>query len=303
MNWADTQYLNIAEEILTDGEEREDRTGTGTISLFSPPKMRLDLTEGFPLLTTKKLHIPSIVHELLWFLKGDTNIKYLRENNIKIWDADAYRDYKEKGGTLDEKAFLELATIQGYDLGPIYGKQWRKWKKLKRVYGELGIGVMEEAIDQIKELIQALKENPTSRRHIVSAWNVAQLKRMALPPCHIFFQCYVTNDGGLILQMYQRSMDWFLGVPFNIASYPILTHMLAQVTGLYAKEFILVGGDAHIYKNHIDQVKLQMEREPRELPKLVLNPDITDIDDFKAEDISFVGYNPHPIIKGKVSVG
>ena len=287
MKSVDKQYLKIAKKILLKGEERADRTGTGTISLFSPPKIRVDLQKGFPLLTTKALHIPSIVHELLWFLKGDTNIKYLLDNHIKIWTPDAYRDFTAKGGELSEESFIKLATKQGYDLGPIYGRQWRDWN----------------SIDQIKELINGLKQNPTSRRHIVNAWNVNQLKYMALPPCHVFFQCYVSNDGGLSLQMYQRSADWFLGVPFNLASYSLLTHLLAQTTGLYAKEFILVVGDAHIYKNHIEQIKLQMKRDPRKLPSLQLDPTIKEIDDFNASHISFSGYNPHPVIKGKVSVG
>lgn len=313
MNWADTQYLNVANDILKFGEPRQERTGTGATSLFSPPKMRFDLREGFPLLTTKKLHIPSIVHELIWFIKGETDIKYLVENGIKIWNADAYRDYKEKGGKLDEEGFLKTLPELGYDLGPIYGKQWRAVSSFNHIGNEnvpafndffynADFGYLE-AIDQLKDLIEQIKKNPTSRRLIINAWNVAQLKKMALPPCHIFFQVYVTNDGGLILQMYQRSADWFLGVPFNIASYSLLTHMLAQVTGLYAKEFIWIGGDAHIYDNHVEQIKIQMEREPRELPTLWLNPDITDIDDFTAEDIRIDGYDPHPLIKGIVSVG
>lgn len=274
----DYQYLSRAEDILQFGEERQDRTGTGTISLFSPSDMRFDLREGFPLLTTKKLHIPSIVHELLWFLKGDTNIKYLKENNIKIWDADYER--VEKAGTHSDG-----------NLGPIYGHQWRSWLT--------GGGW----VDQIQELIQSIKENPHGRRHIVSAWNVGDLDKMALPPCHILFQAYVSNDGGLSLKMYQRSADWFLGVPFNIASYALLTHMIAQVTGLYAKEFIHTFGDAHIYKNHIEQIHTQLEREPKKLPTLKLNPNIKYIEDFEYSDIEFEGYDPHPLIRGKVSAG
>lgn len=294
MNNVDKQYLDNAKLILEQGEVRDDRTGTGTIALFSPPEMRFDLTQGFPMLTTKKLHIPSIVHELVWFLKGDTNIKYLRENNIKIWDSDAYRDFKEQNpdSDLSYDEFVEYATENGYELGPIYGRQWRNWG-----YGYGGF------IDQIAELIKALKENPTSRRHIVSAWNVAQLEQMALPPCHILFQAYVSNDGGLSLKLYQRSADWFLGVPFNIASYSLLTHIIAQCTGLYPKEFIHTFGDAHIYKNHVEQIQLQMTREPKPLPKLILDPNLKDIDDLTAEQIKFEGYDPHPIIRGKVSVG
>lgn len=293
MNNADKQYLDIAKKILKKGVERVERTGTGTIALFSPPKMSFNLQKGFPALTTKELHIPSVFHELLWFIKGDTNIKYLVDNGINIWNADAYRDYKAKGGKLDEEGFLKTLPELGYDLGPIYGKQWRGWS------------VEEDGsyIDQLEVLIESIKENPTSRRHIVSSWNVGQMHEMALPPCHAFFQCFVTKDGGLILQMYQRSADWFLGVPFNIASYALLTHMIAQVTGLYAKKFIWIGGDAHIYKNHIEQMKTQMKRDPRPLPTLWLDPSITDINDFKAEHIRLDDYNPHEKIKGKVSVG
>lgn len=296
----DEQYLGVAELILKHGEEREERTGTGAMSLFSPPKMHFDLTQGFPLLTTKKLHIPSIVHELMWFKNGETNIKYLRENNIKIWDKDAYRDYKEKGGTLTYNGFIHHATKHGYNLGPVYGEQWRSWEH--RIEAG-GCGCHKFIIDQIQSLITQLQENPTSRRHIVSAWNVGELSNMALPPCHILFQSYVSNDGGLSLQMYQRSGDWFLGIPFNIASYSLLTHMIAQVTGLYAKEFIHVVGDGHIYKNHIPQMQEQLTRKPKNLPKLILNPDIKDINDFTYEDVKFEGYDPHPLIKGQVSVG
>lgn len=285
MRHPDSVYLQDAQYIQMMGENREDRTGTGTISMFGL-QSRYDLTNGFPLLTTKKLHIPSIVHELLWFLNGDTNIKYLQDNKVRIWDADYER--VRKAGT----------HFSG-ELGPIYGKQWRDWE-----YRYPGEYEMEKVgIDQIKELIESLKHNPASRRHIVSAWNVGQLHEMALPPCHIMFQAYVSNDGGLSLQMYQRSADWFLGVPFNIASYSLLTHMIAQVTGLYAKEFIHVVGDAHLYLNHLEQIEEQMQREPKELPTLWLNPDIKNIDDFTFDDIKFEGYEPHPLIKGRVSVG
>jgi|SRR5690554_3141864 len=292
----DYQYLSLARDILQYGEQREERTGTGTLSLFSPPKMRFDLTQGFPLLTTKKLHIPSIVHELLWFIKGDTDIEYLRKNNIKIWDADAYRDYKASGGNLEYEDFIKMATEKGYDLGPIYGHQWRTWTAVDPLEGTLHI-------DQLHNLIHGIKENPTSRRHILSAWNVGDLDKMALPPCHVLIQAYVSNDGGLSLQLYQRSADVFLGLPFNIASYSLLTHMIAQVTGLYAKEFIHVVGDAHIYLNHVNQINEQLQREPKPLPTLKLNPDVKNIEDFKYEDIEFIGYDPHSVIRGKVSVG
>jgi thymidylate synthase len=299
MNNVDKQYLELAKLILDTGERREDRTGTGTLSLFAPPQMRFDLREGFPLLTTKKLHIPSIVHELLFFLRGEPDIKYLAENDVKIWNADAYRDYKSKGGKLDYEGFVKTLPELGYYMGPLYPATWRGWHGITMHKGDY----TECYVDQIKGLVMGLKNNPTSRRHIVSAWNVAQLDEMILNPCHVLFQCYVSNDGGLSLQMYQRSSDFFLGKPYNIASYAILTHMLAQVTGLYAKELIMVDGDAHLYLNHLDQIKEQMTREPKPLPSIKLNPDIKDINDFKYEDIILEGYNSHPLIKGAVSVG
>lgn len=291
MNWADRQYLDTAKLILNFGEEREDRTGTGTISLFAPPPMRFELTKGFPLLTTKKLPFRIIVEELLWFLRGSSNLKDLLDKNVNIWNKDAYRWYKQKGGKKNYEEFLNLARKEGFELGPIYPVQWRSWES------------SSNSIDQIKAIINSIKNNPTSRRHIVSAWNVGKLEDMSLPPCHVMFQAYVHNDGGLSLQMYQRSGDFFLGVPFNIASYSLLTHMIAQVTGLYAKEFIHVLGDAHIYKNHIKQIQEQMKREPKELPQLKLNPDIKDIDEFTVDDIQLDGYKPHPVIKGEISVG
>ena len=261
------QYLDLARLVLEKGVQKGDRTGTGTISHFGH-QMRFDLSEGFPLVTTKKLHLKSIIHELLWFLKGDTNIKYLKENGVRIWN--------------------EWADEHG-DLGKIYGHQWRSWE---------GDGVV---IDQIQEVVDTLKTNPDSRRIIVSSWNVAQLDQMALPPCHCFMQFYVAN-GKLSLQLYQRSADLFLGVPFNIASYSLLLLMMAQVTGLEAGEFIHTFGDVHIYNNHIDQIKEQLTREPYKLPTMVLNKEVTNIFDFKYEDFTLVGYEAHPHIKGEVAV-
>ncbi len=271
-------YLDLLHHVIQNGTQKGDRTGTGTISVFGY-QMRFDLSEGFPLMTTKKLHLKSIIHELLWFLKGETNIKYLQENGVKIWD-----DWADSNG----------------DLGPVYGSQWRNWNG--------------EGIDQIAELIDTIKTNPNSRRMLVSAWNPSVLPdtsisfaanvangKAALPPCHAFFQFYVA-DGKLSCQMYQRSCDIFLGVPFNIASYALLTLMIAQVTGLKPGDFVHVLGDAHIYNNHLDQVQLQLTREPRQLPQMKINPDVTDIFDFKFEDFELTGYEPHPHISGKISV-
>lgn len=262
------QYLDLLNRIMTDGVDRGDRTGTGTRSVFGH-QMRFDLSEGFPLLTTKKLHLKSIIYELLWFLKGDTNVKYLQDNGVRIWN--------------------EWARPDG-DLGHIYGYQWRSWPDYNGGH-----------IDQIKEVIETIKNNPESRRIIVSAWNVADIPGMALPPCHILFQFYVA-DGRLSLMLYQRSADCFLGVPFNIASYALLLMMVAQVTGLKPGEFIHTLGDTHIYHNHFDQVKLQLEREPRPLPVMKINPEVKDIFDFKYEDFTLEDYNPHPHIKGTVAV-
>jgi len=262
------QYIDLLQRALNEGTFKSDRTGTGTLSVFGH-QMRFDLAEGFPCVTTKKLHLKSIIHELLWFLNGDTNVKYLQENGVKIWDAWADEDG---------------------DLGHIYGYQWRSWPDYKGGY-----------IDQIAEVVKMIKHNPDSRRIIVSAWNVADLPNMNLPPCHAFFQFYVAG-GKLSLQLYQRSADIFLGVPFNIASYALLLMMMAQVTGLQAGEFIHTFGDAHIYMNHIEQVKLQLSREPRPLPKMILNPDVQDIFSFKYEDFELTGYDPHPHIKAEVSV-
>jgi thymidylate synthase len=262
------QYLELLDYVLKNGIKKEDRTGTGTLSVFGY-QMRFNMENGFPLLTTKKLHLRSIIHELLWFLKGDTNIKYLNDNKVTIWD--------------------EWADANG-DLGPIYGYQWRKWTSNEG-----------KVIDQISEVIESLKKNPDSRRHIVSAWNVGDIDKMALPPCHVLFQFYVANNK-LSCQLYQRSADIFLGVPFNIASYALLMLMIAQVTGYKPYEFIHTLGDAHIYLNHIEQVKLQLTREPRELPKMKINPDIKNIFDFKFEDFVLIDYNPHPHIKGEIAV-
>ena len=261
-------YLDLMRHILNEGVDKGDRTGTGTKSVFGY-QMRFDLSEGFPMVTTKKLHLPSIVHELLWFLKGDTNVKYLQDNGVRIWN--------------------EWADEQG-DLGPVYGKQWRKW--------EANDG---RIIDQVKGAIDQIKNNPNSRRIIVSAWNVGELDDMALMPCHAFFQFHVA-DGKLNCQLYQRSADVFLGVPFNIASYALLTHMMAQVCDLKAGTFVHTLGDAHLYNNHLDQARLQISRTPLPLPKLELNPDINDIDDFTYADIKVVGYDHHPHIKAPISV-
>jgi thymidylate synthase len=262
------QYLNLLETILKKGTEKEDRTGTGTISRFGH-QMRFDLSEGFPMITTKKLHLKSIIHELLWFLDGDTNIKYLTDNGVRIWNEWANED----GG-----------------LGHIYGYQWRSWPTPDGNH-----------IDQISNIIDSIKSNPDSRRHIVSAWNVGELDKMNLPPCHILFQFYVA-DGKLSCQLYQRSADIFLGVPFNIASYALLTIMVAQVTGLQPGDFVHTLGDAHIYSNHIEQVKLQLSRKPFALPQIKINPNIKNIFDFKFNDFELVNYEAHPHIKGKVAV-
>ena len=261
-------YLELLRRVLAEGTVKDDRTGTGTISIFGH-QMRFNLAEGFPLLTTKKLHLRSIIYELLWFLKGETNIKYLKENGVRIWD--------------------EWADEQG-ELGPIYGCQWRSWPDYAGGY-----------IDQITDAVNAIQSNPHSRRIIVNAWNVALLPEMRLPPCHCFFQFYVA-DGKLSLQLYQRSADIFLGVPFNIASYALLLKMMAQVTGLREGDFVHTLGDAHIYTNHLEQVKLQLSREPRSLPRMKINPNVKNIFDFQYEDFELEAYDPHPHIKGEVAV-
>lgn len=262
------QYLDLLDHVLKNGTQKSDRTGTGTISVFGY-QMRFSLEEGFPALTTKKLHLRSIIHELLWFISGDTNIKYLHDNGVKIWD--------------------EWADASG-NLGPVYGSQWRSWPASDG-----------RKIDQLKIVIDSITKSPDSRRHIVSAWNVGELDKMALPPCHLLFQFYVA-DGKLSCQMYQRSADIFLGVPFNIASYSLLTMMIAQVCGLKPGEFVHTLGDAHIYLNHLDQVKLQLTRQPYKLPVMKINPDVKDIFSFRYEDFSLEGYEAHPNIKGDIAV-
>ncbi|MBE9601775.1 thymidylate synthase [Pedobacter sp. MC2016-24] len=262
------QYLDLMQHVLDEGAQKHDRTGTGTISVFGY-QMRFNLQEGFPMVTTKKLHLKSIIHELIWFLSGDTNIKYLKDNGVKIWD--------------------EWADADG-NLGPVYGSQWRSWPKPDGGH-----------IDQISQIIETIKKNPDSRRIIVSAWNVAEIENMALPPCHAFFQFYVA-DGKLSCQLYQRSADIFLGVPFNIASYALLTMMVAQVCGLQYGDFIHTLGDAHLYNNHIEQARLQLSRDARPLPVMEINPEVKNIFDFKFEDFTLKNYEPHPHIKGAVAV-
>ena len=261
-------YLDLMRYTLKRGVMKEDRTGTGTHSVFGY-QMRFDLSEGFPLVTTKKVHMKSIIHELLWFLSGDTNIRYLKENGVKIWD--------------------EWADERG-DLGPVYGAQWRSWRAADG-----------RSIDQIKNVVDGIRENPDSRRLIVSAWNVGEIDQMALPPCHAFFQFYVSS-GKLSCQLYQRSADIFLGVPFNIAGYSLLTMMIAQVTGLGFGEFVHTLGDAHLYRNHLEQANLQLSRQPRPRPKMIINPDVKDLFGFQFEDFKLEGYDPHPGIKGTVAV-
>lgn len=262
------QYHDLLEHILEHGVKKEDRTGTGTISVFGY-QMRFDLNEGFPCITTKKLHLRSIIHELLWFLKGDTNIQYLKDNNVSIWD--------------------EWADENG-NLGPVYGSQWRSWPAADGRH-----------IDQIKQVVDQLKNNPDSRRIIVSAWNVGEIEKMALPPCHAFFQFYVA-EGKLSCQLYQRSADTFLGVPFNIASYALLTMMMAQVCGLKPGDFVHTLGDAHLYSNHLEQARLQLSRDFRPLPQMKINPEVKDLFEFKYEDFELINYDPHPHIKAEVAV-
>ena len=262
------EYHQLMRHILANGVKKEDRTGTGTISVFGY-QMRIDLGDGFPLVTTKKVHLRSIIHELLWFLKGDSNIRYLKENGVSIWD--------------------EWADEEG-NLGPVYGVQWRSWK-----------GADGTTVDQISDLIEGIKNNPDSRRHIVNAWNVTDVNKMALPPCHTMFQFYVA-EGRLSCQLYQRSADVFLGVPFNIASYALLTMMIAQVCGLKPGDFVHTFGDAHLYSNHLEQTELQLSRDIRPMPAMKINPDVKDINEFKYEDFKLMDYDPHPHIKAAVAV-
>ena len=262
------QYLDLMQHVLDNGVRKEDRTGTGTLSVFGH-QMRFDLSEGFPAITTKKLHLRSIIHELLWFLQGDTNIRYLKDNGVSIWD--------------------EWANEDG-ELGPVYGSQWRSWPAADGRH-----------IDQISQVIDQIRSNPDSRRIIVSAWNVGEIDNMALPPCHAFFQFYVA-EGKLSCQLYQRSADIFLGVPFNIASYALLTMMMAQVTGLEPGDFVHTLGDAHLYSNHLEQTRTQLQREPRTLPTMNINPDVKDLFSFSFEDFELVDYDPHPHIKASVAV-
>jgi len=263
------QYLQLLKDVLEKGEKREDRTGTGTLSVFGY-QSRYDLSQGFPLVTTKKCHLRSIIHELLWFLSGDTNVQYLRDNKVTIWD-----EWADEAG----------------NLGPVYGYQWRKWQSADG-----------RVIDQISQLVESIRKTPHSRRHIVSAWNVGDIDKMALPPCHAFFQFYVHADGRLSCQLYQRSADIFLGVPFNIASYALLAMMVAQVTGLKPGDFVHTLGDAHLYLNHVDQARLQLTREPRPLPAMRISPAVTSIFDFKFEDFTLENYDPHPSIKAAIAV-
>ena len=264
-------YLDLLDHVLTNGTPRDDRTGVGTIGVFGA-QARFDLRETFPCLTTKKLHLRSIIHELLWFLKGDTNIQYLKDNKVTIWD-----EWADKDG----------------NLGPVYGKQWRSWE----------VADNRETIDQIARVVDSIRNNPTSRRHIVSAWNPADVEEMALPPCHSLFQFYVdTSRGELSCQLYQRSADLFLGVPFNIASYALLCMMMAQVCGLKPGDFVHTFGDLHLYQNHLEQARLQLSREPRPLPTMKMSPDVKEIDGFVYEDFELVGYDPHPTIKAPIAV-
>lgn len=289
-------YHDLIHRVLAEGVHKEDRTGTGTLSVFGH-QMRFDLQAGFPMMTTKKLHLKSILHELIWFIRGETNIRYLCQNSVRIWDDWPYAKYKASGDFQGEdiRAFAErIAEDSAFaekwgELGPVYGHQWRSWP------GPNG------AVDQLKQVLEDLRRNPDSRRHIVSAWNPGYIDQMALPPCHAFFQFYVA-EGKLSCQLYQRSADIFLGVPFNIASYALLVHFMARDLGLGVGDFVHTLGDAHIYSNHIDQVKLQISREPRTLPTLWLNPDVSSLFDFTFDDVRLEGYDPHPHIAGAVAV-
>ena len=289
-------YHELIERVLAEGVKKEDRTGTGTLSVFGH-QMRFNLQEGFPMMTTKKLHLKSILHELIWFIRGETNIRYLCQHGVRIWDDWPYAKYKASADFQGEDIRTFAARVaedaafaaQWGELGPVYGHQWRSWP------GPNG------AVDQLKQVLEDLRKNPDSRRHIVSAWNPGYIDQMALPPCHAFFQFYVA-DGKLSCQLYQRSADIFLGVPFNIASYALLVHFMARDLGLEVGDFVHTLGDAHIYSNHLDQVKLQISREPRALPSLWLNPEVTSLFDFTYDDVRLDGYDPHPHIAGAVAV-
>lgn len=289
-------YHELIERVLAEGVKKEDRTGTGTLSVFGH-QMRFNLQEGFPMMTTKKLHLKSILHELIWFIRGETNIRYLCQHGVRIWDDWPYAKYKASADFQGEDIRAFAARVaedsafaaQWGELGPVYGHQWRSWP------GPNG------AVDQLKQVLEDLRKNPDSRRHIVSAWNPGYIDQMALPPCHAFFQFYVA-DGKLSCQLYQRSADIFLGVPFNIASYALLVHFMARDLGLEVGDFVHTLGDAHIYSNHIDQVKLQISRELRALPSLWLNPEVTSLFDFTYDDVRLDGYDPHPHIAGAVAV-
>ena len=298
MTHVDAEYFGLVKKIMDEGTFKDDRTGTGTLSLFGP-QMEFDLSKGFPLLTTKKLPFRIIAEELFWFIKGDTNLKTLLDKNINIWTDDAYRFYLDNGGSLTKSGFIHRTKNAGFDLGPIYGKQWRSWGGVVTVDDSMGYQMQH---DQLFRVIKDINTNPDSRRHIVSAWNVGDLEYMALPPCHVLFQFYVVN-GTLSCKLYQRSADVFLGVPFNIASYALLTHIIAKMTGLKVGKFIHSFGDAHIYINHLDLLKGQMEREPKEMPQLEVKAVHENIEDYTLDDIVLTGYDAHPTIKGKLSTG
>jgi thymidylate synthase len=305
------QYLGLAEHILLNGQKREDRTGTGTLAVFGA-QVRYDLSEGFPLMTTKDMMAPypngntaldSIIYELLWFLNGDTDLKYLNKHGVRIWNPDGYRDaVMNKGYQGSRKEFTEGVTKHGYDLGRIYGAQWRSWMTPDMEYFEDDEYPRRKTIDQIANVLESIKKDPFGRRHIVNAWNPGEIDKMALPPCHVMFQFYVDNDWKLSCQLYQRSADMFLGVPFNIASYALLTMMIADQCGLGYGEFIHTFGDAHIYLNHVEQMTEQIQREPKPLPKMIIRV-ANDIFSYKREDFALTGYEAHPAIKGDVSVG
>lgn len=292
MSHADKEYIELVRSILEGGEVREDRTGTGTVSRFGT-RMEFYLQEGFPLLTTKKVNLRIIFEELKWFLSGSTDLKWLLDRNVNIWNQDGYRFYKEQGGTKPYDEFIEMVREEGFDLGPIYGHNLREWR-----------GSGEEEIDQVKHLIEGIRNNPTSRRHVVTTWNPTVLSKIALPSCHgLPIQFYVSKGGNLDCQVYIRSNDVFLGNPFNVASYALLTHLIAKMTDLNVGRLTIIGGDSHIYLNHVDAIKKQIAREPRESPKLRIKTKKDNIEDYNFEDIELIGYDPHGPIKADLSVG